>query len=323
MNKLALSVAVVCMLGVGAVAALSQRANAAARTTRSVRPPPRPQPPAQPQPGLRVRLGEWNMKKLGHGTTKRYDLLARVIEANFDIVVLVEVMQLRRGHPGYERLLAELGGAWAAQVTDSPRPRTGSGNSEFYAIAWRRSLVRPCNGWQALRYATDNDGGPNGTGVDNFVREPAFGCFEAIRNQTRVFDFMLGAFHATFQGAPAIRAEAGHLGDVFQRMEHARPGEHDLWLLGDYNLTSTNLARAVTFADRTEGAGSTLNSRGNVTRNLYDHFLVQDVHASTELHDNAQVLDVRSVASSPTVFYRNVSDHLPIVAEVAASRDDD
>jgi len=292
-------------------------------------PPATPSPPAPP-PALtevRLRLGSWNLKKLGHGTGKRYDLLAQVIEASFDVVVVVEIMQVGGAHPGSDRLLTQLGETWTGAVTDAPRPRTGSGNSEFYGVLWRRGLVRMCDGWTGLRYADDNDGGPNGTGANVFVREPAYGCFAATRADGSVaFDFLAGAYHATWVGGKtsAIRAEVAHVADVLAQMTAARPGERDVWMLGDYNLVPAELARALAVTDDTEaGGGSTLRSTGARTPNLYDHLVVSDVAASPELRGKAHVLDVLDVASTPADFYRNVSDHLPIVVEVAATSDDD
>ena len=44
-----------------------------------------------------LRLGEWNVKKLGHGT-KDFALVAKIINENFDIVAIVEVMQKGGDH---------------------------------------------------------------------------------------------------------------------------------------------------------------------------------------------------------------------------------
>jgi hypothetical protein len=274
----------------------------------------------------RIRLGAWNIKKLGHGTTKRYDLVAGVIRENFDVVGIIEVMQKSGGHPGYDELLTELGDGWQGFVTGEPRPNTGSGNAEFYAVVWRTAEVRPCAGWTGLRYVSDNDGGPNGTGDNNFEREPAYGCFAAGPDETRVgFDFLLAVYHATWEegATPAIQAEVGHVTRVFEEMAAAVPGEHDLLLVGDFNLVPGDLAEAQPFADRTEGTGSTLNSRGARTDNLYDHLIVHDPQASAEVVVDAEVLDVIGVASTPAAFYSTVSDHLPIVVEVEVGGQDD
>lgn len=274
----------------------------------------------------RIRLGGWNLKKLGHGTTKDFPRVANVIESNFDVVAIVEVMQKEQAHAGYDQLLQELGSSWAGLLTDSPRPNTTSGNSEFYAILYRPSRLQPCAGWATLRYHADNDGSGTGTSADHFAREPAFGCFKATSSGgTEGFDFVLAAYHATFKGGvTAIKSEVDHVDDVFPSMAAAVPGEQDLLIVGDFNLTPAQLATVVTTAaDRTTGTGSTLNQSGGVTGNLYDHLLVQDESATTELVGNARVLDVRHVATTNEVFFQTVSDHLPIMVEVRSSGPDD
>jgi hypothetical protein len=274
----------------------------------------------------RLRLGAWNIKKLGHGDTKRYDLVADVIRDHFDVIGIIEVMQKAGGHPGYEQLVSELGDGWQGFVTDAPRPDTSSGNAEFYAIVWRTAVARPCAGWNGLRHVSDNDGGPNGSGENDFEREPAYGCFAAGPDaETIGFDFVLAVYHATWEegATPAIQAEVGHLTRVFDEMAAAIPGERDLLLVGDFNLVPSDLATAQPFADRTEGSGSTLNSRGGRTGNLYDHLIVHDPQASAEILGDAEVLDVVGVASTPAAFYSTVSDHLPIVVEVEVGGSDD
>ena len=144
-----------------------------------------------------IRLGAWNIKKLGHENSKNFPIVARIINENFDIVAVVEVMQKQLSHPGYNTLLTELGSNWSGLVTDRPRPNTNVGHSEFYAIFYRTTLVRPCTGWTNLVYHDDNDGSGNDTGQDHFSREPAYGCFEAPQNNSNVgIDFLLAAYHA-------------------------------------------------------------------------------------------------------------------------------
>ena len=279
-----------------------------------------------PVPGTTysIRLGSWNLKKLGHSSTKDYDAIARVIEKNLDIMAVIEVMQKHEGHPGYDALMAQLGPGWTGQVTDRPRPATSSGNSEFYAIIWRKSEVRACSGWTGLRYQEDNDGGPGGIGPDNFAREPAYGCYEYGPAGAPAGDFLLAAYHATFHSDAAIKAEVVHLGDVFASMQSARPGEKDLMIVGDFNRVSSQLTTLLpAFADKTQGSGSTLNSSGKITNNLYDHVVVFDSAATKEMQGSAVVLDVRNVESSPSKFYATVSDHLPIMVVLKSAKDDD
>jgi hypothetical protein len=271
-----------------------------------------------------IRLGGWNIKKLGHGDSKNYALVVQIIELNFDIVAVVEVMQRSGGRPGYDTLLQRLGPGWAGMVTARPRPNTSSGNSEFYAILYRTQRIQPCTGWAALQYIADNDGSSAGTGANVFSREPAFGCFAArLPNGTTGFDFMLAAYHATFTGGTtAIRNEVRNIPQVFDAMRQARPAERDHIIVGDFNLVPSNMQAALGSPVLTVGTASTLNSAGEVA-NLYDHLLIFDQAATSELQANPEILDVRDLATSRPIFYQTVSDHLPIRARFRSGPDDD
>lgn len=273
-----------------------------------------------------IRLGTWNIKKLGHGATKDYSAVAAVINDHFDVLTVIEVMQKSRGHPGYDAIIQALGPSWAGMITSTPRPNTGAGDAEFYAILYRPTILSPCVGSADLEYFDDNDGGPQGIGYDKFVREPAFGCFEAMSETgAKGWDFVLGAYHATWADADTDRicSEASHLGDVYSAMRVAHPGEQDLFIAGDFNLTPADLDGLVAASDMTTGMGSTLNTKGERTANRYDHVLLHDSVATKELALKAQVIDVRKYAASPKLFYQTVSDHLPVTGRFVRYAEDD
>jgi hypothetical protein len=253
-------------------------------------------------------------------------MVAGVIDGNFDILTLIEVMQKGLGHPGYDMLLQQLGGTWAGVITETPRPSTTAGDAEYYAILYRLAAVRPCADGPTLQHFPDNDGSSQGTGPDLFVREPAFACFETISTAgAKGWDFILAAYHATWADGDEdiIVKEADQLSQVFTAMKHVRPGEADLFVAGDFNLTPEVLKEHSPASDKTTGTGSTLNSSGARTTNLYDHLLVFDSHATSELVMPAQVLDVRKKASTNKAFYKTASDHLPIVGRFFRNRSDD
>jgi endonuclease/exonuclease/phosphatase family metal-dependent hydrolase len=114
-----------------------------------------------------------------------------------------------------------------------------------------------------------------------------------------------------------------NLNGVFAAMAAARPEEKDLLIVGDFNLLPAILQDTVSAADRTEGTGSTLNSQGGRTANLYDHLLVHDEMVTSELEGNAVVLDRIGLAATPELFYQTVSDHLPIVVRLRSAGPDD
>lgn len=265
-----------------------------------------------------LRLGSWNIRKLGHGENKNFPLLVQVIESKFDIVAIVEVMQKAGGHPGFDSLIAALGQGWNGIVTSEPRPNTSSGSAEFYAIVFRPARVRLCSGWTELRYAPDD--------ADVFSREPAFACFATlIGNGSSGFDFLLAAYHARWADGDTveIQDEVRHLDDVFSAMAAIRPGERDLLIAGDFNLVSIDLQETISRPIGTVGVGSTLNSTGAVTFNVYDHLVIFNAAATHEQIGPEEVLDVRNVAATNRAFFQTVSDHLPIVARFQTIADDD
>ncbi len=73
----------------------------------------------------------------------------------------------------------------------------------------------------------------------------------------------------------------------------------------------------------TKGVGSTLNSSGERTFNLYDHLIVFDTDETTEQIGAAEVIDVRGVVANDQTFFQTVSDHLPIVTRFNTSGPDD
>lgn len=279
------------------------------------------------QTGEIIRLGAWNIKKMGHGSSKDFPLVASIIESNFDVLAVVEIMQKSSAHPGYESLMAALGNGWSGLITTTPRPNTGAGHAEFYAVIYRNALVRPCSGWTELVYHADNDGSGESSDPDVFSREPAFGCFEVPLNMTTPgLDFMLAPYHALSQnsGVTAVKNEVRELSAVFNSMSAAQPGERDLWIMGDFNLTPNQLDDVFVSGDRTVTTGATtLNSSGGLSSNLFDHLLVHDEGASSELIGDAEIIDVRGEAANEQTFFQTASDHLPIRVRVRTSGPDD
>ncbi len=94
-------------------------------------------------------------------------------------------------------------------------------------------------------------------------------------------------------------------------------------IAGAFNLTPAQLQDVVEARVRTQGAGSTLSRDGELMMNLYDHMLVFDEEATSEVIDAPQVLDVRGYATSGQEFYETCSDRLPVLMRLRASGPDD
>lgn len=276
-----------------------------------------------PAPEGKIRLCGWNIERLGHENGKDYQLVGRIIEDHCDAAVLVEVMQKKGAAGGYTELRTKLGPGWTGLITKTPRPNSSSGNSEFYAVVYRFGALETCKGFSELVYAADGEGEM----PDRFIREPAFGCFR-LRGPAGDFDFLLGAFHAKAHRSPAeqgrTEAEVASLAGAATSIKKLRPGENDVLIVGDFNLTPTELARVSSLTPLQRGHGSTLNDRGGRSANLFDGVLVESPALSPEVALAAEVLDVRKYASSARVFAQTVSDHLPVqVLLTVRSPDDD
>jgi len=275
-----------------------------------------------PEP-YELRLGTWNIERLGQEVDTDVPLVARIIEDNLDVLAVQEIMFEDGGHPGYDLLLAELGAGWDGFVTDRPRPDVSATWAEYYAVLWRRGLVRPCTGWSGLVYHDDEP-------EDAFSREPAFVCLEAGFDMgpgtgTTGFDFVLASYHAIYAGGDTdvTMAEVDHVDDVLASMAAACPGEEDLIVAGDFNLERADIESLVDAHVLSEGpTGSTLTDAGHISGNLIDHVLVAS-RASTSEAGPALVLDVRAAASTFPVFRETVSNHLPVTSRFTVSVDDD
>jgi endonuclease/exonuclease/phosphatase family metal-dependent hydrolase len=275
-----------------------------------------------PEP-YELRLGTWNIERLGQETDTDYPLVARIIDDNFDVIAIQEIMVEDGGHPGYDRLLAELGAQWDGLVTDRPRPDVMSSWAEYYAVLWRRGIARPCEGWAGLVYHDDEP-------ADVFSREPAFVCLEAGFDMgpgtgTTGLDFVLASYHAIYAGGDrdVTRAEVDHLDDVLAAMAAAQPGEEDIVIAGDFNLEQADIESLVDAHVLSEGpTGSTLTDAGHISGNLIDHVIVGS-RTSTSEAGPALVLDVRSAAATFPAFRETVSNHLPVMTRFTVSVDDD
>lgn len=270
-----------------------------------------------------LRVGAWNLRKYGLEAQKDQAALARIIKAEFDLIALLEVV-----YTPEERALSELAVLLAPEfslaATTSPRPNVNSPHSEYYVIAYRPERVAPCAELSELRYFADGEGSAESSTRGLFLREPAFGCYRAL-DRPHGFDFLLAAYHAEWgEGtARAIADEVKNIDTVFAAMRRALPGERALFMVGDFNLTPAELAPLTSARDRSVGEGSTLDAQGNISAHLYDHLLALGSAANTALLDDAHVLDARGEAFAPGQFRTQLSDHLPIMAQLRLSEDDD
>jgi len=299
-------------------------------TSRAHTPPPTsPQPHTQPSLPEHVRIGSWNINRLGHlgaDSTRDWAAIRHIIDSNFDVIGIVELMNHPdvTGEPaGYDAMLIALGSDWEGVRTQDAQPiGPDPANAEYAAIFYRRGLVAPCGmEWHQL-LRTGQSRKPTEPGA--FTREPAFTCLRAGG-----FDFMLGVHHAPGNG-PKAESEAAMLDDAFLAMEASAPaGEDDFIIAGDFNLKPTYAMRQVeAFATLVLPGhvfkGSTVrHDTGELSARVVDHVVVRDVCASRELSRNSTILDVRDELGNGIEYFEHISDHLPIGIYGATGGPDD
>jgi len=289
--------------------------------TAPVAPADSPAGPAAP-----LRLGAWNLRKYGFEAQKDEAAIATIVKAHFDLIALLEVVA-SPNERALSDLAALLAPEFALAATSAARPSPSSPHSEHYVIAYRAERIAPCAELAALTYFSDGTGSDGSATRGLFLREPAFACFRAVHTQAsgRGFDLLLAAYHAEWGEGDTrgIASEVRHVDSVFAAMQRALPGEQALYMIGDFNLGAAELAPLTAARDRTVGTGSTLDAKGELSANLYDHLLALGAAANSALVDEARVLDVRGEAFDPAHFRDRVSDHLPIVAQLRLSEDHD
>lgn len=269
-------------------------------------PPPPPPPPStprsppietptvpvgQPPPlvgergGAKVRVCAWNLRKLGFENKpprprRDYKLMAKIVDANCDVAGIVEMMAKVSGipQPGYAKLGDALGHGWGKDISARGLPGTTGANDEKYAFYWRKERVKQCSGFGVKTYPDPGN---------RFVREPSASCFEAPPAK-KGFDFILSLYHAPAPKSHPER-EIPPLARVATWMQGLIKGERDLFIGGDFNLNSKPLEKELRKTRKPLGpfaanemanvfagsrSGTTLDAKGDVTSNHYDHFII-------------------------------------------------
>ena len=249
-----------------------------------------------------LRIGTWNLRRLGHGK-KRMDWVAGVVEQSFDVVALQEVMNPE----GVHQLVARLPG-WRAEVSSKA---VGTDHyEEWYAVLYRTGRVSTSRSFIM------------GDRKDALVREPFVVCLQA-----GAADFCLVNVHIIFGKRAAARDEEIHvLGEKVQRLRSRGP-EKDWIVLGDFNRSPRargwGKLRAsgwdFTLPERTP---TTLGKRGYASP--YDHILI-DGRYTSEISSDARRIDIlqEPCAGDLETCRTTLSDHAPLVVEFAVDGEDD
>ncbi|MFK4132362.1 endonuclease/exonuclease/phosphatase family protein [Pseudomonas luteola] len=243
-----------------------------------------------------VRIGTWNVMRLGSGDSKNYDSLA-IVGSHFDFIALQEVMTEEGLSSLKEALEKETHEKWNVMASHL----VGRGRyKEMYAFIWRESAVSYVDG--AVLY-TDTS--------DDFEREPFSAKF---MDKSTGANFAAATIHIYYGKSESDRTpEIRNLTTYWKWLDEVYSGTPVL-LMGDFNMNPDNdswvslkeyaMPLAITGA-------STLSLKDGLFSNLYDNIWVSksigQAYGSATVYEYPKILGVTNEEARKTV-----SDHAPL-----------
>jgi endonuclease/exonuclease/phosphatase family metal-dependent hydrolase len=236
-----------------------------------------------------IRIGTWNLKRLGNGS-KRYDLVARVINSNMDVVSLQEVMN----PDGLQQLLKYLPG-WEA-VLSSKVGRNGY--FEYYAVLARRDLVA----FTSNSVVKDD--------LDVWAREPLLTCMKTLSTR-----FCMVTIHVIY--GDSVKARDEEIKNLSLLLERLSPTHKSgLILVGDFNRELSSKVFNLFPEKGFYVAGNEKTTLGeNSYSNSYDHIIL---NLDKARWSTAKKVDISEVVCLKNFNWcsTNVSDHAPVVISI-------
>lgn len=265
----------------------------------AVPPPPPPPPPAGGKPPDALLICSFNIQVFGESKLAKpevVEVLTRVVRM-FDIVAIQEVRAKSDSVvPTFVQAVNAAGGRYHWVI--GPRlGRTSSKEQYTFVYDTARVEVDPSSVGTA-----PNPG-------DKMHRPPMFARFRTRANPPEsAFTFWMVDIHTDPDEVPQ---EVDALADVFVAMQHARPDEDDVILLGDLNAAPNQFGR-ITQVPNIGWAvsGTTTNTRRNKT---YDNIIFSRA-ATAEYLGRWGVLDLQSTFGLSLDDALKVSDHNPVWA---------
>lgn len=267
-------------------------------------PPPPPAPPPPPpaasgKPPDALLICSFNIQVFGESKLAKpevVEVLARVVRM-FDIVAIQEV---RAKSDSVVPTFVQAVNANGSQYHWVIGPRLGrTVSKEQYTFVYDTARV-------------DVDSSSVGTAPnpgDKLHRPPMFARFRTRANPPEsAFTFWMVDIHTDPDEVPQ---EVDALADVFVAMQHARPDEDDVILLGDLNAAPNQFGRIAQIPNIGWAvSGTTTNTRRSKT---YDNIIFSRA-ATAEYLGRWGVLDLQSTFGLSLDDALKVSDHNPVWA---------
>ena len=249
----------------------------------------------------KIRVGSWNMKRLGEGS-KYNQLAAKIIEDNFDIIAIQEVMNIN----GINQLLGNMPG-WNYTISTQA---VGTSYKEYYATLYRSEGITILSSY--VFSDTQN----------LFEREPMISCFKYLN----ISSFCLISIHVIYGSTVGprdseIQALANNVISPILSLEGI---EKDYIAVGDFNR-SGSVASFSSFNTmgfnivNSQNMSTTIGTNGYV--NPYDHIIANTSETKQLVPSSYKMIDIVSSYCGGTAGYcsTNISDHAPVYVELDLS----
>lgn len=263
-----------------------------------------------------VTIASFNTLHLGWDNGKDLNKLAEILVL-YDVIGLQEVMNEDTLKRVRDLLGEKTNATW--QYVISSRSLGRSSYKEFYAVLYRTDRAT---------YTTNSADIWNDAG-DLFEREPFFASFKS-----RNFDYTIVVMHSDFDSNKEVmRRESRLLYTVFSKVLERNPGEKDIILMGDFNLSANDIGwdSLKTLSSMTNlipgTTLTTLSTSGNPS-SAYDNIWIRTQFSGNEFTDTAKVnyyyTLMYSGSANPGLEARNkISDHVPVWAKFRVDKADD
>ena len=274
-----------------------------------------------------VRVGAFNMLRLGHGDSKDFSRVAELItKADVDIMAGVEVMKPEAASQLLAELNAEGDRRWGMEVTGEA---TGeSSYKEHFAFFYDQDRVRPATAaednycdtedtkWRASFSCTLEDRGSEEN--PEYERDPMLAHFYFGDQKLSLLNVHVVFGEASRAGYARRQDELKAVMAAMERIRAHSP-EDEVIALGDFNLerdTDREDPEGKYIPKWLDGAQVTVGGDTTLGRSNYDHTI--------HLGDNAGQVDQYEVVLDfdPTndrhkeAYKTEVSDHFPIAVEI-------
>jgi endonuclease/exonuclease/phosphatase family metal-dependent hydrolase len=248
---------------------------------------------------MNIKLASWNLRNLSKKRTAGCVARLSKLFSEFDLLALQEVRD--------ETIVQNICQACGYNYVLSPPLGTGQKRKEMYAFVFNHRVT--CLSHAVLE------------AQDTFVRAPFLGFFRisALEN-AECFDFVLATIHLVWGTKGDRREEASHLGPVIRSVFDRAGREHDVILCGDFNTCPGEFTGMPTgwrnlreLVPLLRVGGTTINTRGELTGNMYDNIWINTTHTGEFVTGGIREIDN----------LKELSDHLPVWAEFRNTDDDE